>query len=60
MRQRLELPCDAQAMRGEELGWFQHGSTIILFAPKGFRLWDHLEPGTRMKMRQALMQIPGR
>lgn len=55
-----ELPCDAQAMRGEELGWFEHGSTIIVFAPKGFRLCDHLEPGARMKMGQALMQIPAR
>lgn len=53
-----ELPCNASVTRGEELGWFEHGSTIIVFAPKGFRLCDHLEPGTRVKMGQRLMQVP--
>ena len=32
------IACNAQLRKGEEMGWFQHGSTIILFAPAGFRL----------------------
>ena len=28
--------CDATLRKGEEMGWFEHGSTIILFAPEGF------------------------
>jgi phosphatidylserine decarboxylase len=30
-----ELPVDAGARQGEELGWFQQGSTIIVFLPPG-------------------------
>ena len=27
-----ELPCDASLLKGQEMGWFEHGSTIIVFA----------------------------
>ena len=27
------IPCDAPLRKGEEMGWFEHGSTIIVFAP---------------------------
>jgi phosphatidylserine decarboxylase precursor len=30
-----EMPCNARVTKGEELGWFEHGSTIIVFAPPG-------------------------
>jgi phosphatidylserine decarboxylase len=53
-----ELPCKARFAKGEEMGWFQHGSTIIVFAPRGFSLCDGLEPGTRIRMGQALMHLP--
>ncbi len=51
-----EIPCDTRVTRGEELGWFEHGSTIIVFAPKGFSLCEGLETGTRVRMGQALMR----
>ena len=35
-----ELPCDARFAKGQEMGWFEHGSTIIVFAPPGFALAD--------------------
>jgi phosphatidylserine decarboxylase len=38
------------------MGWFQHGSTIIVLAPKGFTMIDKLEQGTRLRMGQALMR----
>jgi phosphatidylserine decarboxylase len=44
--------------RGQELGWFEHGSTIIMFAPKGFALCDHLRTGDRIQMGQPLMRVP--
>jgi phosphatidylserine decarboxylase len=44
--------------KGEELGWFEHGSTIIVFAPPGFALADGVEPGARVRMGQALMRLP--
>ncbi len=28
--------CDALLGKGEEMGWFEHGSTILVFAPPGF------------------------
>ena len=31
-----EMPCAAPHRKGEEMGWFEHGSTIIVFAPPGF------------------------
>ncbi|MBA4342882.1 MAG: phosphatidylserine decarboxylase [Methylibium sp.] len=53
-----EMPCDAAMRKGDELGWFQHGSTILLFAPKGFALLDGIECGARVKAGQALMRLP--
>jgi phosphatidylserine decarboxylase len=50
------IPCDATAHRGEEMGWFEHGSTIIVFAPPGGCLAEGIEEGTRLRMGQALLQ----
>jgi phosphatidylserine decarboxylase len=52
------IACDAAVGKGEELGWFEHGSTIIVFAPAGFTLCPGLEEGTRIRMGQALMRLP--
>jgi phosphatidylserine decarboxylase len=54
-----ELPCDVQVSKGQELGWFQHGSTIIVFAPPGFRLAPHIVEGQHIRMGQSLMLLPG-
>ena len=51
------IRCDAPARKGEELGWFEHGSTIIVFAPEGASLSDGLAEGSRIRMGQALMQL---
>jgi phosphatidylserine decarboxylase len=53
-----EMPCQAPIRKGQELGWFQHGSTIILFAPKGFTLLDGVQPGQRVRAGQALLRLP--
>ncbi len=39
--------CSARIGKGEEMGWFEHGSTIILFLPKEMRLADSLVEGRR-------------
>ena len=52
------IPCHAPLKKGEEMGWFQHGSTIILFAPQGFTLCEGIQEGTTIKMGQALMRLP--
>jgi phosphatidylserine decarboxylase len=50
------IPCDAALQRGEEMGWFEHGSTIIVLAPPGIRLADGVFQGARVQMGQALLQ----
>jgi len=52
------IPCQASFKKGEEMGYFQHGSTIIVFAPKGFTLSDGIYEGMTIHMGQALLQIP--
>jgi phosphatidylserine decarboxylase len=52
------IPCDARFRRGEEMGWFQHGSTIIVFAPDGFTLCDNVQEGTIIRVGQRLMRLP--
>jgi phosphatidylserine decarboxylase len=53
------IPCDVGLRRGEEMGWFEHGSTIIVFAPPGAALSDGVHEGGRIRMGQALMRIDG-
>jgi phosphatidylserine decarboxylase len=51
------IPCDAALQRGEEMGWFEHGSTIIALAPRGTLLSQGVRDGARIRMGQALMRI---
>ena len=53
------IPCDARLARGEEMGWFEHGSTIVVLAPRGARLSDTIQEGGRIQMGRALMDIAG-
>ena len=54
---RRRFPCDVPLRKGEEMGWFEHGSTILVFAPPGFRLCDGVVQGTVIRVGQPLMQI---
>ena len=51
------FPCDVSVRKGDELGWFEHGSTIIVFAPRGAVLSEGVQEGGRIRMGQALMRI---
>jgi phosphatidylserine decarboxylase len=53
-----ELPCEVEVSKGQELGWFQHGSTIIVFAPPGFRLAPNIAEGQHIRMGEPLMLLP--
>jgi phosphatidylserine decarboxylase len=39
------FPCDASVRKGDELGWFEHGSTIIVLAPDHFEFCDNVKDG---------------
>ncbi|MEH3087928.1 MAG: archaetidylserine decarboxylase [Xylophilus ampelinus] len=54
-----EVPCAVPVAKGQELGWFEHGSTIIVFAPPGFRLAPGVAEGRRIRMGEPLMLLPG-
>ena len=50
-----QLDCNATYAKGDELGYFQHGSTIILFATPEYTLRKDLKPGQRIRMGEALL-----
>jgi phosphatidylserine decarboxylase len=51
--------CDTPLRKGEEMGWFEHGSTIIVFAPEGFALCPAVCEGAIIRMGQPLLRLPG-
>jgi phosphatidylserine decarboxylase len=55
---RHTIPCDAPFRKGEEMGWFEHGSTIILLAPEGFRLHDDVTEGMTIRCGRPLLRLP--
>ena len=57
-RAESEIPCHASFNKGEEMGWFEHGSTIIVFAPRGFTLCEGVHEGARIRMGWPLMRLP--
>lgn len=54
-----EFQCRARVARGQELGWFEHGSTILLFAPNGYNLCPDIKVGHKLRMGERLMCPPG-
>jgi phosphatidylserine decarboxylase len=52
------VACDALFRKGEEMGWFEHGSTIIVFAPGDFLLCDTVKEGATIRMGEPLMRLP--
>ena len=40
------------------MGWFQHGSTIIAFAPSSFSFCAAVHEGARVRMGQPLLRLP--
>ncbi|NBQ86001.1 MAG: phosphatidylserine decarboxylase [Betaproteobacteria bacterium] len=49
------IRCDAALRKGQEMGWFEHGSTIIVFVPAGFVPDAAVVEGARLRMGQALL-----
>ena len=49
------LECDATYRRGDEMGYFQHGSTIVLFATGGFEIDPRVTEGTTIRMGTPLL-----
>jgi phosphatidylserine decarboxylase len=54
---RRTVPCDVSLQKGEEMGWFEHGSTIILFAQAGFGFCDDVTEGMTIRAGQGLLRL---
>lgn len=50
-----EIPCAAHYRKGDELGWFEQGSTVIVISPPGFRLGGGIVAGARLRMGERLL-----
>ena len=57
-RGRNIMPCNAVLNKGDEMGWFEHGSTMIVFAPDGFSLCEGVTEGATIRANEALMRLP--
>lgn len=49
-----EMACDATLARGQEMGWFEHGSTLLMFVPDHWTLAPGIVPGQTIRAGQAL------
>lgn len=52
------VACDVTVTKGEEMGWFEHGSTIIMLLPKGATLVEGLAEGEPIRAGAALAVHP--
>ena len=50
------FPCDVGVRKGDELGWFEHGSTIIVLAPDHFEFCENVVESARIYAGQPLMR----
>lgn len=50
------LLCSAKFNKGDEMGYFEHGSTIIVFTTGNYELCDGIASGVEIKMGQALLK----
>jgi phosphatidylserine decarboxylase len=57
-RGRNVMACDASFRKGDEMGWFEHGSTIIVFAPESFSLHEDVREGATIRVGQPLILLP--
>ena len=50
------IPCHAGFTKGAEMGFFQHGSTIIVLATHGFAICDQVQTGVTIRMGEPLLR----
>jgi phosphatidylserine decarboxylase len=53
-----DFSCCVNVRKGDELGWFEHGSTIIMLAPDHFEFCDTVRDSARIRAGQPLMSKP--
>ncbi|MEM7704581.1 MAG: archaetidylserine decarboxylase [Pseudomonadota bacterium] len=51
-----EIPFEREVRKGDELGYFEHGSTIVMFADARWSLADQVSRGNIIRMGQPLLR----
>lgn len=51
------IPCRASLRRGEEMGYFQHGSTIVVFGSPAYEPCPHLREGLVVRVGRPLLRL---
>jgi phosphatidylserine decarboxylase len=51
------IPCDAHFHKGDELGYFHHGSTIIVVATPGLTIGERVQEGEIIRMGEPLFHL---
>lgn len=54
------LSCNRAYKKGDEMGYFQHGSTIILFAERDVEVLAEIEQGKTVRAGEALLRFTKR
>jgi phosphatidylserine decarboxylase len=49
--------CAAPLRKGDEMGWFEQGSTVIAFVPEGLSLCDTVRTGQTIRVGQPLFRL---
>src|SRR5579859_5132138 len=52
------MPCAADYSKGDEMGWFEHGSTIVMLVPGSWSFAEGVELGKIIRMGQPLFRTP--
>ncbi len=53
-----DFSCCMNVQKGDELGWFEHGSTIIVLAPEHFEFCGGVQESARIRAGQSLLSKP--
>jgi phosphatidylserine decarboxylase len=53
----VKIPCAAAFAKGDELGWFEQGSTILVFASGPVEIAPNAIQGTRIRMGEPLLRV---
>ena len=56
-REQRTVACSVKLSRGDEMGWFEHGSTIIMFAPDGCELFENIQTGRIVRAGEPLLRL---
>jgi phosphatidylserine decarboxylase len=50
------MPCAADYRKGDEMGWFEHGSTIVMLVPPAWSFAENVQSGTVVRMGEPLLR----